>query len=492
MNSNLRKGVTSSVLLVASAFAQKLVGLVSTLILARVLMPEDFGIVAIASLMVGFIEILSNTGSAQYLLRVDDLDKEKVDTAWTINLIIKSSMSFIMLIASFFIAQLYGDPRLTPVLISLTLVFFLYSFYSPGVIFLKRTQNYSKLVKLTIITKFFSVTAAVTAALLLKSYWALVIGQAINALLMIIGTHIIYPYKLRLRLSNAAEQWKFSGWMIPQSIFGYCRSQLDTFLISSSFGPATLGSYHTMKYIAFIPSLQIIQPISEPFLVELANIKNTGAYFTKQFKASFLLLMMIALPISALMYKHHNSITALLLGDNWVEYSYLMAAFGLLVPAFVMLGHASRALLVYGKTKQLFFYQCLSFTVVYGTIIQIGMSEIKLFAFALSGMENIVTFCFFYFILIRYTGFKSALSFLISVMPLFLSVFLAQFASGYWTSINVGTFVKLVCITATFFVVFLLVIFLCYVLGFKRFNEWRYLQELISRSLKPIVSKVLS
>ena len=74
MSNNLKKGVLSSVLLVVDSIAKKLVGLISTLILARVLAPEDFGIIAIATLMVGFIQILSNTGSQQYLLRVETAD----------------------------------------------------------------------------------------------------------------------------------------------------------------------------------------------------------------------------------------------------------------------------------------------------------------------------------------------------------------------------------------------------------------------------------
>ncbi|MFT6269549.1 MAG: O-antigen/teichoic acid export membrane protein, partial [Alphaproteobacteria bacterium] len=62
MSNNLRKGVLSSALLVVDSLAKKLVGLASTLVLARLLLPEDFGIIAIATLMIGFVEILSNTG----------------------------------------------------------------------------------------------------------------------------------------------------------------------------------------------------------------------------------------------------------------------------------------------------------------------------------------------------------------------------------------------------------------------------------------------
>jgi len=490
VSDNLRKGVLSSVLLVLDSVAKKLVGLVSTLILARLLMPEDFGIIAIATLMIGFIEILSTTGSDQYLLRVDNLDNEKVDTAWTINLIIKTVMSGLMIVGSFYVADYYDDPRLVDVLVSLSIIFFLHSFQNPGIAFLKRSQNYTKLVKLSVFVKIVSVIAAVVSALILQNYWALVIGKATNAVLMVIGTRAIYPHKVRFILKNASEQWQFSGWMIPQAMFGYFRSQLDTFIVSSAFGPSALGSYHTMKYVAYIPSAHFVQPISEPFLVELANAKGSATYFAKQLKASFLLLMMAGLPVSTLMFFNHRSITAVLLGENWLDYSYLIGIFSLLLPSFVMGLQSKRVLLVYGKTKQIFFYEIAAFAAVYGVVIASGVDQIKEFSTLLVIMENIVALIFFVFILLRYTGLVSTLKMFIASLPLIYSAALAHFVTTYVVTLtSLHAFFELVIITSVFVPLFLFTIWLSYMLGFKKLSEWEYLQSLLKRSLVPILRK---
>lgn len=490
MSNNLRKGVLSSVLLTLDSVAKKLVGLVSTLILARLLMPEDFGIIAIASLMIGFIEILSATGSAQYLLRVDNLDSDKVNTSFTINLIIKTFMSSFMIIGSFFIADYYDDPRLINVLVSLTIVFFIHSFQNPGINFLKRSQNYTKLVKLSVFVKAVSVIAAVTSALILQSYWALVIGKATNAILMVAGTHAIHPHKIKFMLKNASDQWQFSGWMIPQAIFGYFRSQLDTFIVSSTFGTAALGSYHTMKYIAYIPSAHLVQPISEPFLVELAKAKGSASYFAKQLKASFLLLMIVGLPISTIMFFNHQNVTLLLLGNNWIEYSYLLGVFGLLLPPFIMVLQCKRVLLVYGKTKQIFFYEVVAFLVVYGVVLASGVNQIKEFSFLLVVMENIVSFTFLVFILWRYTGLKSTLIMFVSSLPLLLATLLAIYVTTSVVQINLNAFLELVVVFSLFVAVFGLTLLISYICGFKHLSEWQYLQSLLARSLRPIARKL--
>jgi len=488
MSNNLRKGALSSILLVVDGIAKKLVGLVSTLILARVLLPEDFGIIAIASLMVNFILVLSDAGSKVYLLRVDNLDSDKVNTSWTINFILKSTVSIIMIIGSFYIDDFYGDPRITPILISLTVVFFFNSFENPGLAFLRRDQNYTKIVKLTVTTKIISVIFAVTAALILKNYWALVIAQATSAFFMIVGSYIICPTKPKFMLKNTREQWQFSGWMIPQALFGYFRSHLATFIVSSSFGQAVLGSFQTMKYIAFIPSSFIIQPIGEPFLVELANSKGTSGYFAKQFKASFILLMLVALPISSVMYFNHGLVTALILGDNWTDYSYLMSAFGLLIPAYVMLQHGTRALLVYGKTKQMFFYDCIAFVSIYGVLFAHGMDEIKSFSFLLVGMENLLAGLYFLFILLRYTGLKSTLTFVVSIIPLIIGTIGGHLFSVYIRIDEVNIFVDLLLVTFSNTVAFFLIIFCLYIMGFKKFSEWEYLISLLLRIVNPVLS----
>jgi lipopolysaccharide exporter len=490
MSNSFRNGVLSSLLLVADSFAKKLVGLASTLILARVLLPEDFGIIAIASLMIGFLSILSETGGHQYLMRVDDLDEDKVNTAWTINFIIKSVLTIVMIFSSFFIDDFYGDPRLTNIFICLSLVFFCYSLENPGTAFLRRKQNYKNIVKLTVITKVFSAIIGVVAALILKNYWALVIGQSVSALLMTIGTYAIHNHRPQFKLTNAKDQWQFSGWMIPQAMFGYSRTQLDVFIISSSFGASILGSYHTMKYIAFIPSLDIISPLSQPFLVELANSKNSTPYFTKLLKTSFILLMIVGLPISVIMFFHHSLIAAFLLGNNWLDYSYLLAAFGVLIPANIIRQQATRVLVVFGNTKQLFFIECLTFAIVYGVVLLNGVDDIKSFSFLLVSMETLVSIVFLGFIMYRYTGGKSTFDFVFSLVPLIVGGIMGKLFSDLFIFNSFHAFFQLVFITGSFVIVFLITVLTFYYLGYKRFSEWEYLESLVRRILAPIFQKL--
>ena len=424
--SNVKKGLLSSILLVAESLAKKLIGVVSTLILARVLVPEDFGLVAIATLFMGFLDVLANTGTTQYLLRSDTIDSDTVNTSWTIDLILRTSIALVMIAVAPFISACYDDSRLTAIFHVFAALMILRCLGNPGTAFLRREQNYAPLVKISIIAKFVSVSIAVSIALIFESYWALILGQCANGITMLIGSYFIHPHKPSFTLLNAKEQWRFSGWLIPQSILGYFRTQLDTIMVSSTFGKASLGSYHILKYLAFIPSSEILLPATQPLLVELNKAKQDVNAFAKQFNISFIVTMLIALPISGFMASQHQHIIYIFLGENWVEYSELFACFSLLIPAFAVLNQARRVLVVFGKTKHMLYYELISFFVIYGTLFVIGIEDLFLFGAIRVGLENAICLIFLIYITSSYTGVKNCLRLLIISLPVLIAVLVAS------------------------------------------------------------------
>jgi lipopolysaccharide exporter len=487
--STVKKGLFSSALLVAESISKKMIGVVSTLVLARVLVPEDFGLVAIATLYLGLLDVLTDTGTTQYLLRSDKLDEETVNTSWTINLILKGILSVVMVVSAPFVSQYYEDSRLTPILYVLSCLIIVRCLNNPGVAFLRREQNYKSLVKLSIIAKFFSVGVAVSIALTFESYWALILGQCANGLMMVIGSYFIHDHRPSLTLANAKEQWSFSGWMIPQSVLGYFRTQLDTIMVSSTFGKEALGSYHIMKYLAFIPSSQILLPATQPLLVELNKTKNDANAFSRQFNISFVVTMILALPITGLMVSQHELITLVFLGNKWIDYSQLLAYFSLLIPAVAMLNQGRRVLVVYGKTKQMLYYEILSFTLLYGSLFSIGMDDLLFFSLIRVGIENALCLLFLAFIALTYTGFKNTLILLFVCIPLILATILASLATSY---LNVGSGIILfdLIVTGLIFVIVFFALLLVFHYSFmRRTVEWKYIESLANRSLGVILQR---
>jgi len=476
-------------MLVGESILNKLIGLISTLILARVLLPEDFGIVAIATIVIGFFQILSDTGSVQYLLKKDVINKSDINTSFTINLLIRAGVCCCMCGLSFFFADWYDDQRLILLIVIMAAVFFVKTFESPGIIYLKRAQNYSKIVKVNVVAKLLSVTVAVSVALVYESYWALVAGQATNALISTVGSYVVIPFSPKLQLTNARKQWVFSGWMIPQSILGYFRTQLDTILVSSTFGKSELGSYHTMKYLAFMPSAYLIVPIAQTFLVELRKAKINHNYFCKQYNASLILVLLLALPICSFLFRFHESAVGMLLGENWIKYSELVAALSLLIPASAIFHHCCRTIIIYDKPKHIFIYEIMSFTTLYGILFFIGLDDLLIFTYARVGIENIMCLAYLLYVSVKYTHLLNSLKLIFSLFVISASAYLTYYLAGEIPTLSSYLIVDFVAKSVCFFLMFYIVIIFLHFLFLRRFSEWKYLESLFSRIAKPIFSR---
>jgi O-antigen/teichoic acid export membrane protein len=489
MNS-VKKGLSSSLLLMAESILKKLVGLISTLILARVLVPEDFGLVAIASIVIGLLDVLAQTGAMLYLLRADKVTDDMVNTSWTINGILKISLTLILIVSTPYISEYYGDYRLNAILYVFATMIVLSCFANPGNIYHRIAQNYTPIIKLAIFGKFISVIVAISIALIYQNYWALILGQYTGAIIGTIGSYFTHPHRPKPCLSNAKEQWKFSGWMLPQGILGYARTQLDTFLVSSIFGKSELGSYHVMKYLAFIPSAHIVLPATQPLLVELSKVKHSKEFFSKQFNISFIITMLIAVPISILMFSYSELVTHVFLGDKWLKYENILAAFAILIPASAILNQGRRVLVVYALAKKMFYFELISFSTIYGTLFFVGVESLEFFTYVRVLLELIICSLFLIFISLKYTSFRNTVKFILTSSPVFIFSWLSVCICNLILPPFGPPLLQLFMIGVLFLILMLIQLFISYKLILNRSDEWLYIGKLISQITNVILVKV--
>lgn len=488
----VRKGLIGSVLLVSESLSNKLIGLVSTLILARVLMPQDFGLVAIAVLLLNFLEVMSKTGGILYLLRSDSLTPEDVNTSWTIDLLIKTPLAIIFSLLAPTISDYYGDDRLVNIIYVLSLLIFIQCLKSPGGAFLRREQNYLPIIKLGLIAKFISVVIAISIAIFFHSYWALVLGQFTNSFVLCVGSYFIHSHRPWFTLHNAKRQWLFSMWMIPQAIIGFFRTQLDTLLVSATFDKDVLGSYHIMKYLAFIPSAHIVVPATQPLLVELAKVKHSQFYLKKQFNVSFIVMMTIALPMVTLISSYHQLIISVLLGEDWAPYSSLFSIFCLLIISAAIFQQSMRILLVYGHTKTVFVYEVFSFVIIYSALFWVGIEDIMSFSKIRVGLEVLLSVTLFSYVAIRYTDIKNLFRVLYSMLPLLIGCAVASILADKAINFSESGFINLFIVCSVFYISFLLTLATLSFSLFKKTIEWSYINNLLVRILFSLVNIKMS
>lgn len=470
------KALLGSALLVGEGLINKTVGLISTLILARLLAPDDFGLVAIGVLLMGFVEILTKTDGMQYLIRSEKVTRDDLDTYWTLNLYLNSGLAGLFFLSAPLAAAYYGDERLISIIYFLCVQIVIQSLRSPSEAYLFRNHQYLPLAKVSIASKIAAVIVSASTAILFKTYWALLLGQFAHVVVSVIGTYIVAPYLPRLTLVNVKSQWSFSAWAIPQSVMGYLRTQLDTLIVSANYGKDMLGSYHVLKYLSYIPSANVIVPATQPLLVELAQLKSDKKAFSLQFNVSFIAVMILAVPIASIMITHHELIVHSFLGDQWVKFSPLLGSFALLVIATAMQQQANRVLIVHANTKHIFFYELVSFTCLYSVIFICDFDNLYTFTYLRVTIESIFALAYMSVISIKHTSLGNYLRLLIATLPIVASSIIGGYSSLLITDVSRYSIVNLALASAIFMLTFIASLIGFYWLFMRENEEWRFLK----------------
>ncbi|MFC3120825.1 oligosaccharide flippase family protein [Agaribacter flavus] len=482
---NVKKLFSASMLLSGAEVFRKMVGLVSTLILVRLLVPEDFGIIAIALLVMGFFDALKQLGGGAYLMRSKTINDDMINTTWTISFISNVFTSSMLIIFSPLFVSYYGDDRLQNILYVCASMFIVSGLANPGIIHLKRAQNYVPITKVSIAGKVLAVIISVTLAFTLKNYWALIAGQFTMAIVASAGSYIIHSHRPKFTLVNFKAQWSFSSWLWLQSLMGYGKAQLDTIIVSSSFSSASLGSYHTIKYLSSFPVTYFIGPATQPLLVQLSEIRDNKSYFEQQFAVIMIALFLFAAPIVGFMIGNHLLITEVFLGGSWTEYSILFAVFSISLISSTLLGNTIQLLIIDGNTRMCFIIETFSFVAIYSALLLLSLDSIQAFAITKVAIEATLATLFSVVIIVKYFGWKTLLQIFFQFALISIIVVLASITNAVVPS-TLPLLVEALLCGLLFLCVYLPLTYTMLIVMKKRSRVWKYLFNLFHKFMQTL------
>ena len=264
-----------SLWILALRWTVRLTGLLSTVVLARVLTPADFGIVAIAMIVVNMLDMLRQTGQVLALIRHTNPTREHYDTAWTISVAIGSSVG----IAIFSIAPLtaiyFHDPRSILVMQVLALRAVIGGFENIATLNFRRDLRFDKYYLFNVLPKFFSFVLTLALAFVLRNYWALVAGILSGQLASNVLGYAMQPYRPRFSLAKLSEIWSFSIWSFLGNIGYYLNGQIDQIAVGGIASSATLGRYAVADDLASSPINEVNGPLIAALFPVMAQMQHS-------------------------------------------------------------------------------------------------------------------------------------------------------------------------------------------------------------------------
>jgi lipopolysaccharide exporter len=248
--------------MIAMRWAIRGVGLVSTIILARLLSPDDFGVLAMAMVAVAILQSFTQSGVDLALLRAETPQREHYDAAWTLEIIQGALLAAVLFVTAPLVSGQFEDPRVTEVIRALSLAALVGGFQNIGVVNFRRNLDFRREFQFGIYKKLSTFVVTIAAAILLRSYWALVIGQVAGRLVEVLLSYRMSDYRPRLSLARAGEIWGFSQWLILSRFSMLVNRQFDRWVVGSIGGAPAMGNYFIAQDFASSPSDEVVAPMS--------------------------------------------------------------------------------------------------------------------------------------------------------------------------------------------------------------------------------------
>lgn len=292
-----------------------------TIILARLLTPSQFGIFGIATLVLGLLEMLTETGVNVVLIQEKDNIKKYLDTGWVVSIIRGALIFSVIILLIPFTTSFFNAESSKDILYIISLIPLVRGFINPAVVKYQKDLAFHKEFYFRIVLTFVEVLSTVILTYLTRSENALAFGFLISAVFeVVISFLIISPRpKISFDIKGLVNVVSKGKWVTAAKIFDYLFTHLDDIVVGRLLGSYSLGIYQQAYRITSLPIIEVaetFQKVTFPTYSRLVseNKKVTGTYLKMLFYTSVLVL-----PFGVLLYLFPSEIIKFVLGSQWLE-----------------------------------------------------------------------------------------------------------------------------------------------------------------------------
>ena len=319
------------------------------IILARLLTPEIFGLMAVSMMAIRLMEIFTETGFGQALIHRKDGFEEARDTAFTMLVLRGLGLAALSLIAAPLVASFYQEPVLQSIVAVIGISFILSGFQNINTVALQKNLDFRRLTYLELATATLGFVASVGLAYWLRSVWALVFGQIANAAIVSILSFIIVPGRIRFefKVPIARELYSYGRFITGLAIVVFLSRELDNAIIGKILGMQMLGYYVIAYSLANIPSTYLSKMIAKVMFPLFSQLQSDAAALRREYARGIRLVTSVAVPVSAAIIVLAPQVILALYGAQWAEATIplqVLAVFGCFRSLWMLNGYLYNAI----------------------------------------------------------------------------------------------------------------------------------------------------
>jgi len=321
LNNSIARG---AIWMVALKFSIKGLSIISTMILARLLTPDDFGLMALASAVYAMVNIIREFGFDTALIQNQNANRGHYDTAWTMEIIFAITAASIIVVASDYIANYYSDARLSDVLKMMAVIILVNGFKNIGVVEFRKKLTFNKEYLYQVLIKISGFVVTIPVAWYTKSYWALLLGMLSGNLTSVLLSYIMQKYRPRFSLVAVKDLFGFSVWLFINNILFFINNYSQNFILGKLVGSKGLGIYSVSNEIATITTTEMIAPINRAAYPGYSKISHDLEELKKTYLNTLSFIALIAFSSAFGICAIAPFLVPIMLGDKWSDAIFII------------------------------------------------------------------------------------------------------------------------------------------------------------------------
>jgi O-antigen/teichoic acid export membrane protein len=325
--------------LVTSSLIGELIRFARSVFLARLLLPEDFGLFGMALTIVAALNAVTMLGLDRSIVanKFDSREELKahLDTAWSAGLIRSLVITLLVAASAFPISRFYGQPQLTTVIPILGLISLIQGLQNIGLVILRKEISFARIFWYELATNLGGIAVTVALALFMRNVWALVIGLLLTTALGTVLSYVFHSYRPRwafekVALARVISLGKFS---LVVAVASYVMNMADNVMIGRLLGAGALGNYSLAFNISSAPISVLVFSLGAVLFPAYAEIhaqqpRRLELAVTKVFTLGSMIMLTIAVPLFLLA----GDIVQLLFGGRWTSAGKVLQVLALVIP----------------------------------------------------------------------------------------------------------------------------------------------------------------
>ncbi len=323
-----RRSVRGAAMTFAAQGTRSVLQLGSQIVLAHLLLPTEFGLIAMVAPVLNLVQIFNELGLTQATVQRAEISHSELSSLFWVNVAISSGLALLMALASPLVAWIYGEPSLVLITICLASLLVMSGISAQQIALMNRRMQFGALATIDVACMIAAVVAGVTAAWLGFGYWSLVLMQAANSLTVMV---------LAWGLSDWRPSWprrgvdigallRFGGHLTAFNILGYVESSLSNILIGALNGAMALGLYDRAFKLVVVPWSQFTLPIARVAVTLLARLHGTEDLYVRANDRMLQGLLLVAVPGLVWVAMVSDLLVPLVLGPEWVQAAPIVTA----------------------------------------------------------------------------------------------------------------------------------------------------------------------